>query len=101
MESDVKAIFGGLGASVVFAIAALAPLRAGAGPPPRMTQTNLTIDRPVCEDAQFRVAKEPCRQMVGQTPVVGEKPNAKRQPFYYLGSGKNHQRGPLYGEPRP
>ena len=60
--------------------------------------SDLTQSRMVCGQNQFRVGDGPCLVIKPSTQVFEGRPDARRQPFYFLDKG--YERGPMYSEPR-
>jgi hypothetical protein len=58
-------------------------------------------NRGTCSEYRFGTGKVPCESITPCGLVFEGRPDARRQPFYYQGSGQGHKRGPLYSEPRP
>jgi hypothetical protein len=85
---------GGISLAALLLAASAAPACEGTA----HSHSNLTQNRTVCGQNQFRVSDGPCLMVKPSTQVFEGRPDARRQPFYFLDKG--YERGPMYGEPR-
>lgn len=85
---------GGLSVSALLLTASASVACDGAG----HSLNDITQTRSVCGRNQFRAGDGACLPIKPSTQVFEGRPDARRQPFYFLDKG--YQRGPMYGEPR-